>query len=366
MRCTLVGVVLAGCVLVSSQVKADPCTDGLDCLCDTLVATDPDVVFCEDFENDRLQEDQGWAGGPGSSPPYGGWRDQKYAGIDSNCLPNGELRNLEGTADPNQCFNITNLSGDSEAVPLADAVFDGEHSFAQRNVPNETHGLHGKANWDGGPYTHFGVTMAIYYSSNLEFSGPAWKPDEYSPARWPILGVSGTRCPFGREVPYQATMWWSSLTPVYNTAIGNVCASGNKIVGRPDSLDYQFTPDLWRCRQVHYAGWGSTAGRIRHWWDNRLVLDVQDIDMTQPDGNPAPSPNGISAFEWNNFFNGVQNSGYSGSDVSVRMKDNVVVSVASEPVSCESIGFDFAGLAGLGAPDPLTPDTPSGAPDPVD
>ena len=64
----------------STSPPSPHCTDGVDCRCDILVdAYGADIVFCEDFENPVLREDQGW------QTTGGGWLDQAYAGINLWC-----------------------------------------------------------------------------------------------------------------------------------------------------------------------------------------------------------------------------------------------------------------------------------------
>ena len=58
-RLFVIGLVLSVLgILGNSRVyaQAAACTDGEDCLCDTLPANDPNVIFCEDFEDQAFYE----------------------------------------------------------------------------------------------------------------------------------------------------------------------------------------------------------------------------------------------------------------------------------------------------------------------
>ena len=328
------------------------CTDGVDCRCDLLLAELGEaLVFCEDFENPRLQEPGVWQGNP-NSPPFGGWRDQRYSGIVPDC-GGGAGASGRDITNTGYCIDITRrddlTSTDLESVPEAHLVFDGSHSMAQVSRPPinpetgpwNAGGLHGLANLDR-PVRNFGITRAIYYTENLDPFGAAWKDDQFTPARMGFFGTTNsTPCGGGwAEAPYAGTIWSAAGPESFRAVVGTACDS-NRLKMVADPTRYQFQRGVWRCQQIQYEGWGTDEARVRHWWDEELVLDIQDIDMSSHD-NARVDLAGLSQFEWNNYYNGIgrdaYTQGYRGTTREGRIKDNMVIS-EGEPVSCASIGF---------------------------
>ena len=371
------------------------CTDGTDCRCDVLVATyGNDIVFCEDFENPILQADGGWQGGGG------GWSDQNYTGINAWCQgQTGIAQNGQGITNMvnnNGCIYLLERgdastqpgSGPSETkIPLADQTFDGNITLMQTIRPldgtqvvandgntyalRQPGGLHGDAEFDRA-VTSFGITTARYLPVDLLEQGSAWKGNQYTPAKAALLGTfntmnttvcGGANTGFNTDyLPYAGTLWDAVTdTESFTNTVGTSCKVGtgtaSRLKSRPALVSAGqplFPKGQWVCQQVQYENWGSTNGRIRHWVDGNLVIDV-DVDMSNPSTTPNwvdPEGTGLFRFTWNNYYNGVPPGGGSnfqgvvstrnqGPDTTVwsgRLQDNLVVKEGA-PVSCADIGF---------------------------
>lgn len=386
-------------------VTPDPppttCTDGVDCRCDVLVATyGDDIAFCEDFENPGLKSD--WSFGSF------GWDDQGYGPLNRWCF------GYEG-GDPvadgaNQPADVTNNNGciylldrndastqpgagpSETQIPLADQTFDGNTTLMQTVRPGDpsvtltandgqdymlrqSGGFHGLA-FLSKPVTDFGITTARYIAVGVPNQGPAWKGNQYTPAKAALLGTWNTAPPLSfstglgtNSEPYTGSLWKSDLPMVYTNAEGQsfLTTSATPVLkSAPDDPQSPLFPrGQWVCQQVQYEGWGtSTNGRIRHWVDGQLVIDVQGLDMSDAYTNPGNPDNswsdtaspggapGLYRFYWNNYYNGsppggnanwagVTSNANAGPDTLVwsgRLQDNLVIKEGA-PVSCAEIGF---------------------------
>ena len=381
----------ASTLLFALPATAQVCQDGIDCRCDLLVEQYGDsIVFCEDFENERLGERGVWQKNP-SSLQGAGWRNQGYQGISGGCgfpLPGSQNGSrIDGQADitnTGKCIDITSSDPGSLSIPGVsnqDRVFDGKHSLAALNQPPvgeyspgvpdyQTGGKHGTANLDR-PVKSFGITRATYVSANVAQDGIAWKTDQFTGKD---LGFYGTvnsinpdsdsqQCVDPKQsgwdwYPYAGTGWFSAHgdNETWTDVVGHGCKA-TKLKIYP-SAEYRHKPATWRCMQIQYEGWGTVNGRIRHWWDGELVLDLQNVNMSSMQNHM--NPEGLDQFTFNNYFNGAsgnpQNQGYMGNSVSGRMKDNIVIRQGA-PVSCSDIGFDFEGNppGGGGSQNPTAP-----------
>ena len=109
-----------------AQVLGDPCTGDVDCLCDNL-QNDPNVVFCEDYENPAYDD-----GGATWTQAYSATAVNQCWENSNPCNPpwGPGCRILEGTAD-GACFNIVQ----EDACDVAgenDCVFDGSQSLGAK------------------------------------------------------------------------------------------------------------------------------------------------------------------------------------------------------------------------------------------
>ena len=374
-------IALASHLFLAVPATAQVCQDGLNCRCDLLVEQHGDsIVFCEDFENERLGDRGVWQKNP-SSLQGAGWRDQGYQGISLGCgfpLPGSNGTRMDGQADitnTGKCIDITSSNPASltiEGVPGQDRVFDGNYSLAALNQPPvgqfspgvpdyQPGGKHGTASLDR-PVKNFGITRATYVSANVAQNGAAWKNDQFTAKDLGFYGTVNTINPDSDSpecvdtqqsgwnwYPYAGTGWFSARgdTETWTDVVGHGCKA-NKLKIYP-SAEYRHKPATWRCMQIQYEGWGTTSGRIRHWWDGELVLDLQNVNMSSMQSQI--NPNGLDQFSFNNYFNGAtgnqSNQGYMGNSISGRLKDNIVIREGA-PVSCEEIGFDFEGDASGG------------------
>jgi len=101
----------------------------------------------------------------------------------------------------------------------------------------------------------------------------------------------------------------------------------------------------WYCEQVKYTGWGSANMRVQIWQDEKLIIDIADLDTSKPEDNaPKLKISGLDKFAWNNYWNGGddqnKNQGWTGAGFAARLRDNMVIKEGTgEPISCGEIGF---------------------------
>ena len=380
------------------------CTDGTDCRCDYLVSLYGDnIVFCEDFENPTLGDPGVW------QTTGGGWQDQAYSGINNYCkgiygkvpsnnddIPNDDMTNNGSCVYLLERDDASTQpgAGPSETqIPLADQTFDGNVSLMQTLRPQDTSvtvtaddgtewplhqpgGFHGNAVFSR-IVTDFGITTARYTATSVENLGAAWKGNQYTNNEQALLGTyNTTNCqdnadgqagnyPTGLGTnlePYSGTIWdaeGDNAEAGYVNNVGKSCIIGTggatKIKSRPAERDAPLVPrGQWVCQQVQYEGWGTPDGRVRHWIDGELIIDVS-LDMSNPKTSwiEAEGP-GLKRFKWNNYFNGsapggannwndpgqlsTRNQGWQEDFWSGRLQDNLVVKDGA-PVPCDEIGF---------------------------
>ena len=373
---------------VIDDPQEDGCTDGIDCRCDQLVSLYGDqIVFCEDFENPVLQEDGGWQN------TGGGWRDQRYSGINLWCqgqtgVPSFGNQN-SNIVNNNGCIYLLRAGDESSqpgegysetGISVEDQTFDGNVTLMQTIRPqdgtmitandgiqyplNQPGGLHGQAVFDR-VVADFGITTARYTAASVPNLGPAWKGNQYTPQKAALLGTyNTTNCTDGstnfqtglgsQYEPFSGTLWNSESTEeVFTNTVGASCVTGGTIKSRPSQGDTnRFPRGEWVCQQVQYEGWGTPNGRIRQWADGVLIIDI-NVDMSNPKAKwIEPDGPGLKRFYWNNYYNGSPTGGFSNwngvvstrnqgpqtTTWSGRLQDNLVVKEGS-PVSCEEIGF---------------------------
>lgn len=345
------------------------CTDGDNCLCDTINDAYPDVFFCEDFELPTLantvDSQNGW---------HSLYTDGGIRGTDDNCLIDdsdpgtyraGFLGDSEAVAAEQACL-AHSYEGNCEVSGETDCVEDGSggtYSLGNRMQPNRTQGITGRAPW-GGSYTTFGVTFLVKWSSNYAVpgggNGPAHKMNEFGRGDHAILGFSGGSGPLADNPPWVGGIFTETGvgTPSMTTGTASV-VNNNRPCGdfsatqfiyfRADESDYEWGTDLnvgeWACMQVHIAGIGTSTATYRAWINEVEVIngtfDLDDM-VSCFDGDEA----GFDRHAWNNYYNGPSNidpegDGYPGSTVGYRWEDNFVITSASEPVPCGAISSSF-------------------------
>jgi hypothetical protein len=352
------------------------CTDGVDCLCDIIDTIDPNVKYCEDFEN---------LGYNVAGPLVAGhtWYD-KYGGTNSD--DDYDPQPCEGTEDACLVDIVTN---DACGVPgESNCVIDGNQALGMRHVvePGPACGTPCFGGRPGsvrfpGSYKTFGWTFAWKYSENfLEGSSQSagrkqtvltgsshtqgrhmwgdgswnnWNTCYTNAGR--VTGATNTfpsslgrlgRTPFGGAGRDNDAEFPQSPPPNVNRGI--FCeADAVHLRWLPQDGDYQYDGDTplsgldvrpqhgdWVCLQTHMSNIGSSNSHLRIWVDGTLLVDVSNLDTTEFRGN---SKNGIQGMRWESYFN----KGYDGSSTAYRYEDNHVITTSSEPVPCEAIGFDF-------------------------
>lgn len=380
------------------------CTDGVDCRCDELVSVHgSDIVFCEDFENPTLGDPGVW------QTTGGGWDDQSYSGINNYCkgivdeiplnatpIPNNDATNNNGCiylldrddASTQPGFGTAQFSN----IPVADQTFDGNVTLMQTVRPpdvgftvtaedgtlyplQQPGGFHGDVTLDR-LVTNFGITSARYTAAGVDNGTIAWKGNQFTPANSAFTGTfNTTSCSpdatgMGTNLePYSGTLWRFATAAdapgSYTNTVGNTCAPTNStsLKSAPAARATPLMPrGEWVCQQIEYDNWGQADGRVRHWIDGELIIDVA-IDMTSMlSGYQEGSGDGLLRFKWNNYYNGnslggswnwdaggqtpttpgyplaTKNQGYPGTTWSGRLQDNMVIKEGS-PVSCAEIGF---------------------------
>lgn len=258
--------------------SAGGCTDGVDCLCDTLSPTST-LLFCEDFESVALYEnvEDGWPDGEdlggtwnrggdsywenrfgngdgglfnssdgaptlGTACGFGGFgcTGQKewcssaqgsLAGVGADCWgPNsntGARIDIQRSGDFDA--EVTDLALTGGIGVTADILAGNQH-LAQRLPAGDFAGKHGdihlKTGGDGNPIngttavTEVGITMLLAYSSNI-----GTEPDN-------PIGL------FGGTYQWKHDEWYNS-----NDAYGEHWNLGN--VGCGDVSDFPYRPFMW-------------------------------------------------------------------------------------------------------------------------
>ena len=382
--------IAAGLVVgVAAGAAAAPCTDGVDCLCDTIGQSQGGVVFCEDFENPGYED-------PGTLSGGHPWI-QAYSGVA------GDVGNCEGNrVCPNGLqagFDIANGSGCNDPSDSgSDCVFDGNKTLNHRLTPGYQGGAIGTKRFTDPPLHTMGVTYAVRWSPNYrepDGSQGGCEVGTDSPRvghKTNFIFKSGGRHHnvFGQSTgssSYQAigsgpnggvcpgwpegssTDYSHPFTTIYaNENCGSFpmdnCNLRNAQRNRgwvcQDDFNYQFFPDesdyewgrthgpgQWVCMQLHWEGYGTTSSRHRFWIDGKLVIDVSNLDSSIANG---VNKEGFDLLQLDHYFNGC----YNGPTPASRGEDNIVITSASEPVPCSAIGFDDDGSAPLPGPQPLS------------
>ena len=322
--------------------NTNPCTDGVDCLCD-LLADDSTILFCEDFEHPNLPQRSN------SVPGRTEWHEQYGPGVEGcthNPAPGTNVGFVRMGRDSNDCIDIYEEGGPNDCEGGdTDCVFGGGHSLGFRHRPGINGGTNGRARF-GERVRDFGYTIALRYSPNYlapgdpGLSGPqvAEKFDEFGDNKHALMGASNSNA--GRNHPWSGTVLTTNPAPEYDTTLGSThITSTGKYKMSPATSEYQWKRDFdvaqWGCFQMQVDNWGLSNMRLRYWFNGTLVYDGT-LDATNL--QQGRDQNGIDSFVWNSY----RNDGYGGPDIAVRYEDNVVVANGA-PVSCAVIGFEEVG-----------------------
>lgn len=309
----------------------DACTDGVDCLCDAL-ASDPDIAFCEDFEDP----------GYNAYPDHAGYFDNHPFALRYNAVNYDE-----GVCD-DCAYNIVETDdGQCEVPGERDCVLDGNQALGHRFRPGNTGGIIAEHGFSVN--RTFGVTYAFKFSDNFVDPTTALKSNEFGSHNAScILGCS-TWNAGERNLPFN----WAFVGtfPDAEVLVGTQEQLG---IGRAFGVaktEYEWrgtmragddpdkvvaAPGQWVCQQTHFRNWGTADTEVRSWINGKLVQHIRHLDMTGmlgPDGKPSPDIDDPGQV----FFNHYYNDGYGGADIAYRYEDNFVITRADEPVSCDAI-----------------------------
>jgi len=347
--------------LLASRALAAPCTDGVDCLCDVLPQTRPDVVYCEDFEDPGFDV-------PGPLTAQSAWLQKYGTTVMGNC---------EGEGDT--CpFNIV-TEGNCQATNETDCVHDGLQTLGHKFIPGEDGGGIGVKQFLGLPTKTIGITYAVRYSPTyyISDSTPALPGCEeahtgvktnfiYNVAdaganRSLAFGGSenvfnscnAVACtpsdPCGTIIPTSHP--FGAFYLMENCLDPETCDSHRPTVEKgwhcnsafhknfyPDDTLYHYgvTPGhgngQWMCMQVHWSNYGEPESHVRYWMNGERIVDAAYVDTTRARGNQG---DGFNILLLTNFYNGC----YNGPDLAYRYEDDIVFVTGDEPVPCSAIGF---------------------------
>lgn len=343
--------------------RAVPCTDGVDCVCDTIAASHPDVIFCDDFEN----PDYDVAG-----PLVQGhaWRTAWGVVAQDNC--EGEAAGCP--------FNVV-TPGNCQATGETDCVHDGNQSLGFKYVVGEEGGGVGLVKFSPTPLKTLGITYAVRYSPT--FHEPDFTPASEGCAE-PHTGVktnflyysgdagSNRSLPFGgsetvfnscdptlaactpsspcgslipNSHPFGASYKMENCTDpttcddhAPSLSVGWHCNAGFHMNFYPDPTAYDYDSfagqgnGTWMCVQVHWRNYGELDSQLRHWVNGVKVIDAAYVDTTRARGNQNE---GFDTLRLDSFYNGC----YNGPDLAYRYEDDIVITTGEEPVPCSDIGF---------------------------
>jgi hypothetical protein len=206
--------------------------------------------------------------------------------------------------------------------------------------------------------------MAVKYSKNFQRQSNAGlylprKSNEFGSRLNGLLGsASGSisAATSQQAAPFTGNVFWSGSAPSWTEVVGHGVKL-NAFHWYPDASTWNFDRDhgldSWHCWRFSMNGVKSAGGRIRAWMDSKPLVDLQAVDLR------GMQDSQIDSIYWNHYYNTADGTGrYEGPTPAYRYEDNVVISTASDPVTCESIGFNFGassqpppgGTPVLGAP----------------
>lgn len=386
-------------VTVASAFGA--CTDGSDCLCDTISGS----TFCEDFENPQWIEIGGsneWHDAPSGLPGFRGgeslwqdlygssgsdcdWRDGEpvspnvgspcSVGSGSTCAAAAEWR-LDDYYDGNDhtCMDFfQDGEEDDEVTGLTltggnnGAVFDGNISFAHRIAPGEQAG-HG-SDW-GSCGSTCGLTFARAFSTNLltaaapasaDFITQPWKGNQFDfQYQWPEgnTGISGhNNAPFAGGfglVNVSTSTCNDSVIAAATVSIGHLECDGAQVLrfsaaangeGPTAANEFDRSDDwplgAWGCIRSYISGFGSSSTNM--WIEFQGPNDSSPrriFEVTGLDTGTLFGDTTLGGWGIDGYYNGNQGLGETPStETFYRYFDNVVINSTGEPVTCAAIGF---------------------------
>jgi len=302
------------------------CTPGTDCYCDRVKGgslSDPQLLFCEDFEAPTLISNTGFADG---TPYYGPWYDDTgdignrgansywnnvYGnGVNSFLFSLGQPSSPAlGTActayslcvgmkvwdsadrwDANSYTPLTafytqdshfteedaTLTAPTNGAYGGDGVFDGNASLVQRIPVGETHGIAGQAALASGT-RNIGLTMAIAYPVNSLSSGiwgtssvpAAWKHNEWGTVYNPDSGFDGLFIFYNQIGPRSGIPFSGFLGSFLDQNYTN-CASIVPLVGNAECIGqglgiYWNTPANYnQPTDWPFGTWGCVRGYLEN------------------------------------------------------------------------------------------------------
>lgn len=313
LRLSLAGLAAALIASSAGPAAAAGCTDGVNCYCDTV--SDPNLVFCEDFESRDYYENTandfvaaGGVGGAGdrggASRWYANWRagtagalfksgdpsprvpsactyafcsgTREYCSTEQGNLVDGRGADCWGPGvnstaridiqradDINDEVSSTRLTG---GKGVTQEIGAGNQHLALRNGPGHAGGFTGgkSLSCGGGRCTELGITLAAAYSPNSLASGiwnGPWKHEEWGESaanNTVMFGNVGAGAVTGR--PYMPAMF---MKPPYAESVCNAVVAGSTIrrglfqcVG---GLGIKFGPDPAYYNQTTHWPWGTWA-----------------------------------------------------------------------------------------------------------
>ncbi len=265
-------------------------------------------------------------------------------------------------------------------------VFDGNTSMAYMVHAGRTAGILGTATW-AAPSSELGITMAFAYSSNMVniesnlfetttgFS-IAWKSDEFLTSGGILentwtgnVGAGGlTLDPFRPALRFDG----NEATRVANCATlraGVTIFEGQQKTCDVSGLAWRLSPTIddydqatdfphgtWGCLRGHWAGLGTTSGTYKIWFNDTLLIHIEDINTTFLTN--AGGVGKYDQFKWNAYSNRNQGGVAPTTVDAYRYHDNYHIREGA-PVSCEQIGFGAAGPTATPTASPTTTATPT-------
>ncbi len=355
-------------LFAADAAGAAPCTAGQNCYCDRVqnpqdALYDPNVLFCEDFEDPSLNFSRGPQGGDKGDS---GWF-QKYGGQTNECWSAAQgSRNVEG-AEGFKCVNVVQPGACDS--PDGDCVFDGNNALGLKFRPGRYGGLLGDARFSRASRT-IGYTYVYKYSSNFVNRGGPIKTNEFGNGLHCLLGCNTNNiwgnAPMSPNPPPAMSSWMPRAMSIgvpdgncaggscFGTVLRGVQGSNNTFHLSPLASDYSESDHpigSWGCRSFHIDGWGTSNARIRVWHNDRLLIHVEGANLTGLRDGTGP----LDRFVFNNYHNNT----YQGPSTAYIYQDNIHATSGSEPASCAAMGFGGA------TPPPASPppgDGPLSAP----
>jgi hypothetical protein len=326
------------------------CTDGVDCYCDRAADSadplyDPDLLFCEDFEDDLLNWSRPSSGGDNGAS---GWFEQ-FGPLPSGCHVGGDFRDLEGSGEE-KCVNVVQQGACDSPDP--DCVHEGQNSAGFKFVPGKGGAYTGSARWSESS-RRVGYTYVFKYSSNFFDDGLPTRTNSFSDGsgngKHCLLGCdSKSMSKYSPSFEPDPLPEFSGSTPEHLSIHMDpeACDGGSCFGNRNQGVAQGWTnnrytlapeafsgpaPGEWACASFHIDGWGESSATIRAWHGDVRVLHLTDVDLTGVKGGAEP----LGLLEFSNYRSRV----YEGAELAYIYQDNIHITSGSEPISCAALGF---------------------------